>query len=238
MEKSTEEQPKQTSPPFSYEGENGPEHWGILDPSFELCGIGENQSPINLTGAKERDLSKVVFNYQSSKSTIINNGYSVQVNCEPGSFIEVGREAYELEQFHFHAPSEHQVDGKYFPIEMHLVHKNEADGLAVIGVFLDAGQENSAFNLLWEILPTEEGAETEVDIEINAQDLMPASKITYRYEGSLTTPPCTEGVRWLVMATPVELSEEQICTFEQIYSGNNRPVQPLNGRSLLLDSTP
>ncbi len=225
-------------PHFTYTGDYGPEYWSELDPSFTTCGTGKSQSPIDLTGATAQDVTNIEFNYQPSRIHIVNNGHSVQVNYDPGSYIEVDGQRYNLLQFHFHAPSEHEVDGKSFPMEMHLVHKNDAGQLAVIGVFLDNGAENAAFKPIWENLPAEEGSKKDIEARINAIDLLPVVQTTYRYSGSLTTPPCTEGVSWFVMTSPLELSGGQIAAFEQIYYGNNRPVQQLNSRTIVVDSTP
>ncbi len=224
-------------PHFTYEGEEGPEHWGELDPSYETCGTGKSQSPIDLASADAQDLSNIVFHYQPTKIHLVNNGHSVQVNYDAGSYIEVEGKRYDLLQFHFHAPSENAVDGELYSLEMHLVHKNEAGELAVIAVFLDGGAENEALKPVWDNMPTEEG-EKEVESEVNANNLLPSVQTTYRFSGSLTTPPCTEGVSWFVMTTPIELSEGQITAFEQVYHGNNRPLQPLHGRELIIDSTP
>ncbi len=224
-------------PQWTYEGETGPEHWGELDPSYETCGSGKSQSPIDLTNADAQDLQNIVFHYQPTRIHLVNNGHTIQVNYDPGSYIEVEGKRYDLLQFHFHAPSEHAVDGKLYPLEMHLVHKNEAGELAVVAVFFDVGAENETLNPIWNNMPAEKG-EKEVESEVNAIDLLPSVQTTYRYTGSLTTPPCTEGVSWFVMTTPIELSEGQITAFEKIYHGNNRPLQPLNGRKLTVDITP
>lgn len=223
---------------FTYTGEYGPEHWSELDPSFTACGIGKSQSPIDLTGATAKDITNIAFSYQPTKIHIINNGHSVQVNYDPGSYIEVDGQRYDLLQFHFHDPSEHEVDGMSFPMEMHLVHKNDEGQLAVIGVFLNKGAENAALKPVWENLPVEAGSKKDAESQVNAIDLLPAVQTTYRYSGSLTTPPCTEDVSWFVMSNPVELSEGQIVAFAQIYHGNNRPVQPSNNRKIVVDITP
>lgn len=159
------------------------------------------------------------------------------MNYDPGSYIEVEGTRNDLLQFHFHAPSENAVEGKRYPLEMHLVHRNEAGELAVVAVFLDAGAKNEALEPIWENMPAEEGRK-EVDAEVKAIELLPSVQTTYRFAGSLTTPPCTEGVRWFVMTTPIELSQEQIAAFERIYRGNSRPLQPLNGRRVTVDTTP
>jgi carbonic anhydrase len=226
-------------PHWGYEGEAGPEHWGSLDPSFAACGEGKSQSPVDIVhaDATPQDLPNIAFHYQPTAVKIINNGHSIQVNYDPGSYIEVEGTRYDLLQFHFHAPSEHAFDGQLLDMEMHLVHKSAEDKLAVVGVMLKGGAENAAYQPVWDNLPAEEGPEQVIDLQVNAADLLPAEQLTYRYSGSLTTPPCSEEVSWFMMTTPVELSAEQIAAFEAIYKGNNRPVQPLNEREILVDTS-
>jgi len=233
----TEEESHGESAHFGYTGEIGPAHWLDLDPSFAVCGTGMQQSPINLTGATPVDLANIEFQYQASEIHLVNNGHTIQANYDAGSFMIVDGKRFDLLQFHFHSPSENVVDGSSFPIEMHLVHKSSDDALAVIAVFIKQGSANDYFSPVWEHLPVEE-ASFELEDSISANDLLPANQATYRFPGSLTTPPCTEGVNWFVMASPVEMSLGQIATFQAIYSGNNRPLQALNGRTLLLDTTP
>jgi carbonic anhydrase len=226
-------------PHWSYEGEGGPEHWGDLDPEFVLCGTGESQSPVDIVRADAipQELPNIAFNYQPTEVKIINNGHAIQVNYDPGSYIEVDGVRYDLLQFHFHAPSEHTFDGKLLAMEMHLVHKSADGKLAVVGVMIEEGAENAAYQPVWDNLPAEEGPEQATGLQVNAADLLPAEKMTYRYSGSLTTPPCSEGVSWFVMTNPVALSAKQITAFESIYKGNNRPVLPLHGREIVVDTS-
>ena len=223
-------------PAFNYSGNSGPEYWGDLDPSFDPCGSGQNQSPINIECAREVDLPNIEFNYQLSKINLVNNGSTVQANFDQGSCIDIEGEKFELQQLHFHAPSEHKFKGESFPVELHLVHNNKAHQLAVIGIMLVEGIKSAPINSILKRLPAESGAEIEIEELFNAADLLPVIKTTYRYSGSLTTPPCTEGVRWFVMTQPVEISAQQITAFEQVYYGNNRPLQPLNNREVVKDS--
>jgi len=226
-------------PHWTYEGEDGPARWGALDASFAACASGAEQSPIDLAGAAAEDLANIAFNYQSTDVRILNNGHTVQVNYDPGSFLEVDGERYDLAQFHFHAPSEHTIDGKPSAAELHLVHKNAAGKLAVVGVMIDEGAENAAVAPVWGNLPATESAEASLGIRFNAADVLPADRTTYRYPGSLTTPPCTEGVRWHVMTQPIEMSPGQIEAFHSLFAaGNNRPVQSVNAREVVLDSSP
>lgn len=223
---------------WTYEGEEGPEHWEELDPAYAICGTGKGQSPVDIVNANPQDLVNIAFHYQPSEVRILNNGHTVQVNYDPGSYIEVDGQRYDVLQYHYHAPSEHAIDGKMFAAELHIVHKDAQEQLAVVGILLEEGEENAAYQPLLSNLPAEESPETNLGIKINAVDFLPAAQTTYRYTGSLTTPPCTEGVNWLVMTTPVQLSADQIATFERVFKGNNRPVQPLNTRPLIEDSTP
>jgi carbonic anhydrase len=228
-----------SAPHWSYEGEAGPEHWGELDASFAACVTGRTQSPIDLKEATPQDLANIVFNYQPSTINILNNGHTIQVNYDPGSSIELDGVRYDLVQFHFHAPSEHTIQGQAMPMELHLVHKSAEGNLAVVGVMLADGAENPAFQPVWNNLPTQENpAQAVAGLQVEAASLLPTEQTTYRYSGSLTTPPCSEGVNWLVMTTPVELSAEQLAAFTTIYAHNSRPVQPLNERTLTVDNSP
>ena len=221
---------------WGYEAENGPDVWGQLNPEYRLCCAGIHQSPIDIVDSTPTKLSPITFNYQPTSLNIHNTGNTIQVDYHKGSWIEVEGTKYHLLQFHFHAPSEHQVAGNLSDMEMHLVHKSEDSTLAVIGVFIKSGNINTAFNSFWQHLPSAQGESQQIkDVILNAFDLLPSTKHTYRYNGSLTTPPCSENVKWFVLTTPIEMSHSQIAAFKAIFSGNNRPVQPLNGRELLVD---
>lgn len=223
-------------PHWGYEGDHGPSHWGGMSKDFEACSGGHAQSPIDITGAEEKDLADIEISYKPSKLNIINNGHTVQVNYDSGSSIKIDGKQYTLVQFHFHDPSEHTVGGKFSPMEVHFVHKDAKGDLAVIGVMINAGKENAAYKDIWANLPKKEGAEQKINATINAADLLPASKVFYRYAGSLTTPPCTEGVNWNVLKSAIEMSEAQIDAFKAIVKGNNRPVQSMHGRKITGDA--
>jgi carbonic anhydrase len=228
-----------TTPHWTYEGEEGPEHWGDLDASYAVCGTGISQSPIDISTPSEQDLANIAFHYQPSEVNILNNGHTVQVNYDAGSYIELDGVRYDVAQFHYHAPSEHAVDGKLFAAELHIVHKNADGGLAVVGILLDEGTQNEALQLFIENLPAQKSEVADAGVTINAAELLPTEQTTFRYSGSLTTPPCSEGVNWLLMTTPVEISSEQVEALASLFEeGNNRPVQPLNDRPLTEDSTP
>ena len=220
---------------WGYEGPGGPKYWGSLKPAFAVCASGTRQSPLDLAGATVSDLSHLAFDYTPSPITIFNNGHTVQVDYAPGSALVVDGVRYDLLQFHFHHASEHAVNGVRFPLEMHLVHRNATGALAVVGVFFEAGGVNAALETLWSHLPSEAGPRTVVAGEVDAAALLPERRTSWRYVGSLTTPPCTEGVAWIVMTDPVALSSEQIEAFRAIFPDNARPMQALNGRVLRRD---
>ncbi len=234
------------APHWTYEGEDGPEHWGDLAEAYEACEAGTEQSPIDLTGAVEAsdaDLPDLTFDYHPSALALMDNGHTVQAAYDPGSTLVVDGETYELKQFHFHAHSEHTVDGKAAPLELHLVHAREDDQgvthLAVVGVLIVEGAENPAYASVLDHLPTEVTEEPEaVDGQtVDAAALLPTDRTFFHYEGSLTTPPCSEGVSWQVMTTPVELSAGQIAAFTARYDDDFRPVQPLGDRELEVSGT-
>lgn len=223
---------------WGYEAENGPDVWAQLSPEYRLCSVGIHQSPIDIVNPTPAELLPITFNYRPTSLKIHNTGNTIEVAYQEGSWIQVDGTKYRLLQFHFHAPSEHTVAGDLYDMEMHLVHGSEDGTLAVIGVLIKSGSTNTAFNTLWHHLPSVPGESAQVnDVVLNASDLLPTTKHTYRYEGSLTTPPCSEGVKWFVLTTPIEMSQSQIAAFKAILYGNNRPVQPLNGRELLVDIT-
>ena len=216
---------------WSYEGEHGPAHWGDVKTDYAVCKTGKNQSPIDITSAVKADLPPIQFAYKPALLKIINNGHSIQVSYPEGSFITIGGKQYQLVQFHFHHPSEEKIKGKSFDMVAHLVHKNAEGNLAVVAVLMKKGQANAMMKTLWGHLPKEEGKEeVSTDVMIDPSALLPAQQGYYTFTGSLTTPPCSEGVMWLVLKTPVEISDDQINQFAHYYKHNARPVQPLSGR--------
>jgi carbonic anhydrase len=220
---------------WGYDGEVGPEHWGALSPEFAACSAGREQSPVDIPATAPVNPPELRFDYRPSDLNIVNNGHSIQVNYEPGSTLEVGGAVYELVQFHLHALSEHTLNGAYTAMELHLVHKDAGGRVAVVGVMIEEGAHNPAYEPVLAHMPAEEGDPLTVsDTAVNAGELLPAEQSYYRYDGSLTTPPCTEGVTWFVLATPVALSATQIAAFQALYDHNYRPVQPLNERTFLL----
>lgn len=224
----------QDEPQFGYSGQVGPEHWASLSPDWSLCGTGRSQSPINIAHAVDEDQSVLTMHYRTGSSTFVNNGHAVQVNYDAGSALAIeGGSTFELRQFHFHAPSEHQIDGENLPAEIHLVHTDAGGNLAVVSLLVEeSGGANPTIAELWNQLPGSRGITNDLP-GINAADLLPEDRSHYSYSGSLTTPPCSEGVQWIVMKQPVTLSTEQIAALKRaIGIDNNRPVQGLNGRTI------
>jgi carbonic anhydrase len=222
---------------FGYAGSEGPENWAALDPAYEACSAGDRQSPIDLVGGNERELPELELAYRPAELEIENNGHSLEAEYPPGSSLSIGGDEYELQQFHFHAPSEHRFDGRSLPLEFHFVHASEDGRIAVLGVLVEEGEDNRAFSPLTRATPAQEGARAPVGGTGKARDLLPdavESAPRWSYSGSLTTPPCTEGVRWEVLAEPIELSAAQIERYTAVYDATNRPLQPRNGRRIRL----
>lgn len=249
---------KHSKPHWAYSGSEGPSRWGSLAREYSTCSAGRNQSPININGTTADKLFRLAFNYQSVPMSILNNGHTIQVNyntidnseenkieiggksylmasaVQHNSSISISGEVYKLLQIHFHSPSEHRVNGGSYPLEAHFVHINAQNQLAVIGVIFKMGSSNSFLNKLWNQMPTHAGpATTYNNILINGNELLPANKSYYHYRGSLTTPPCSEGVRWFVMQNYANVSQSQVHKFNSIVGNNNRPIQPRNQRFLL-----
>ena len=221
---------------WTYEGAEGPEHWGELADEFRMCAEGANQSPIDLVADVNADLPELEFEYYGSPVDEINNGHTIQQNIKPGSFFRIPDQgvSFELKQFHFHSPSEHTIDGRSFAMELHFVHADENGALAVVGVMIDEGDEHPVLSKLWSFMPEQVGETSKQPIGIEETNLLPPTHEYFMYGGSLTTPPCSEGVRWIVLKTPIEASAEQIAFFkERVGSANNRPVQPHNARLIL-----
>lgn len=221
---------------WTYDGDTGPDHWGDLKTEYILANTGRRQSPIDISTSKAvaKTLSPIEVDYHETTLEVFNNGHTVEDNYHNGGTMTVDGHAYKLAQFHFHSPSEHTINGKHSAIEMHLVHKDADGNLAVIGVMINEGARNEEYAHLGKYAPTEPGrAEPVEGVNVNATNLLPDSLASYRYSGSLTTPPCSEEVSWFILQNPIELSKTQIEDFRTIYFGNNRPTQPLNGRPVI-----
>lgn len=221
---------------WSYSGANGPAKWDKLSKEYKECKIGEAQSPIDIPDAKVRkgDIAPLLFNYKAAPFKIEDTGHTIQVDYPPGSFVSIEGKHYELQSIHFHKPAEEKIDGKGFDMDAHMVHKGPDGKTIVIAVLFDAGKPNKLVKTLWDNLPKDKGKERAVDsAKIDAVDLLPTDKGYYRYAGSLTTPPCSEGVTWYVLKAPAQMSADQMARFGKIYPMNARPIQPFNDRDVL-----
>jgi carbonic anhydrase len=221
------------APHWSYAGDTGPGHWGDLESDYSVCKTGKHQSPIDIRKPERAGLPTLDFEYHDVPLTIVNNGHTIQVNYAPGSFVRIDGHRYQLVQFHFHHPSEEKVDGRAYDMVAHLVHKDAEGHLAVVAVLLTKGQANPLVQTLWDHLPGQVAREDTVpNLRVNAADLLPKHLGYFEFDGSLTTPPCTEGVRWMVVREPEEISPSEIATFGKLYHDNARPTQPSNGRAI------
>ncbi|WP_434778045.1 carbonic anhydrase [Neisseria sp. Ec49-e6-T10] len=221
-------------PAWSYEGESSPEHWGDISSEFNLCKNGMNQSPVNITNTQKIHTKPLQLTFSQVSVTEINNGHTLQVNDNGGDIFTLDSEKFTLQQFHFHTPSENTIEGNSFPMEAHFVHKNEDGEIAVIAVMYKVGAENIELKKLLQSSPKEEGKEANLGQILTLKNLFPADLSYYRFTGSLTTPPCLEGVRWLVLKHPITASAQQIKQFaDMMHHHNNRPVQPLHGRTII-----
>jgi carbonic anhydrase len=226
---STAPKPQHGAVHWTYDGHTGPAHWTGLSGENWACG-GLHQSPIDLADAVPVRTA-LDFDYRPTALNLVNNGHTIQQNVEAGSWLRVGDDVYALKQFHMHTPSEHTVGGKVYDLELHLVHQNEAGQLAVVGVLFERGATNAFLETFWRHLPvTPNERHGDPAVQLDVRSFLPASGACFAYEGSLTTPPCTEGVRWMVLETPVQLAPSQLDAFRAIYAHNARPVQPRNNR--------
>lgn len=223
---------------WGYTGHEGAENWGDLAPEYSMCKLGKAQTPINIEKkvlACTNDLQKIKFDYTTASTEVLNNGHTIQVAIEDGSSIEIDGIKFTLKQFHFHTPSENQIEGKNFPLEAHLVHASKDGELAVIALMFENGAENPLIKKVWEAMPHEVDKKTPLVLsakEINA--FLPEKKQYYRFDGSLTTPPCSEGVRWFVLKKYVTISPAQVEEFlHTVHHENNRPIQPINARKVM-----
>ena len=215
---------------WSYGGTSGPQAWGRLKPEYSACAVGRRQSPIDIRDGIALDLDPLHFDYQPGSFSITDTGHTVQVKVAPGNAIELGGRRYALQQFHFHRPSEERINGRQFEMDVHLVHQDAEGRLAVVALLLERGAAQPLLQTLWKHLPLEKQQEVAVPAAIDLNQLLPADRRYYAYMGSLTTPPCSEGVQWLVMQQPLTLSAPQIDAFSRLYPMNARPMQRAAGR--------
>ena len=217
-------------PHWAYDGAKGPQAWGTLHPDFHTCDRGQRQSPIDIRGGLPLDLEPLQFDYRDGFFSVVDNGHTLDARPAAGNSLVVGTRRFELQGLHFHRPAEERIDGKSFAMSVHLVHKDAQGRLAVVGLLVEEGPENPAVQTLWNHIPLERGETTVSSGAFNPVSLLPAKRGYYNYMGSLTTPPCTEGVLWMVMQTPITLSAQQLATFARLYAHNARPIQPDHGR--------
>lgn len=218
---------------WDYEGSNGPENWGKMAEANQACASGQEQSPIDLTGGVDAEVSNIALHWKAGDWNVLNNGHTIQVEGKDGGYATIDGERFDLIQFHFHTPSEHTIDGRNYPMEVHFVHKNAEGRLAVIGVLMMPGGENPLFSTIMEKAPKEEGTASVGLIEQRGM-IAPIDGV-YRYQGSLTTPPCSETVLWTVLSTPILVSQKDVEAFQALFPMNARPIQPVNRRYVLRD---
>jgi carbonic anhydrase len=215
---------------WSYEGENGPANWGKINAAWSKCATGDRQSPIDIRNGMKVELEQITFDYRAAGFNVIDNGHTIQVNVGGGNYITVMNRQYELLQFHFHRPSEERINGKGFEMVVHMVHKDAEGHLAVVAVLVERGKQQSLIQTVWNNLPLEKNDVVSPTIVIDINELLPTRRDYFTYMGSLTTPPCSEGVLWMVMKEPVQASPAQLALFSRLYPMNARPVQTSSGR--------
>ena len=218
---------------WKYLGVENPSHWGMLSKEYRTCETGNRQSPINITMTHHGDhQQKLEFHYQTSQLHEMNNGHTIQVSHVSGCRVDLNDHQYKLRQFHFHSPSEHHIEGKAFPMEMHLVHQDDSGHVLVIAVMMATDAPQPVLGKLWKWLPEQKGQEVSVPLEVKLTDILPTNTHHYTYSGSLTTPPCTEGVQWIVLKEPMHVTQEDVDQFVHIIGHNARPIQPLRNRHI------
>jgi len=221
---------------WSYQGDDGPEHWGELSEQYRMCREGQNQSPVDLVADFQVGLPELVFEYKGTPIRETNNGHTIMLTVSPGNYLKVPErnQSYQLLQGHFHSPSEHTVNGEHSAMEIHLVHSTEEGRLAVVGIMVEEGEENPMLNRIWSFMPEQVGGMTESPLTVFEAGVLPPTRNYFAYAGSLTTPPCSEGVKWVVLRDPLTASAEQIARFkERVGASTNRPVQSQNARVIL-----
>lgn len=221
---------------WSYEGKESPEHWSEIDAKNQLCKDGKNQSPIDISTTLKAHINPLKTSYIDAPISLLNNGHTIQAGFAPDAkdSVTIDDVPFQLQQFHFHAPSENTLHGKHYAMEMHLVHQNAEGEIAVVAVMFEIGAENPELAKLWQSMPAKADESSPLPQKIDVNKLLPEDLSHYRFSGSLTTPPCTEGVRWLVMKHPITLSAQQLKQFTSVmHHANNRPVQPTHGRVIV-----
>ncbi|NPA60084.1 MAG: carbonic anhydrase family protein [Epsilonproteobacteria bacterium] len=223
---------------WGYTGHGAPSNWGDLKPEYQMCKLGSSQSPINIASSvtvESSNLADIKFEYKSDSASVVNNGHTVQVNIKNGSSIEIDGIVFELKQFHFHTPSENQIEGKNFPLEAHFVHASKDGKLAVVALMFEDGVQNPIINKIWHKVSHKVNEKKACNLSSKViNDLLPKDKSYYRFSGSLTTPPCSEGVRWFVLKNYSHISASQTSEFlHMMHHENNRPIQAINARKVM-----
>jgi len=223
---------EQASGQWGYEGSIGPEYWAQLSQEYAVCGAGREQSPIDISDAVPSEMAALNFFYQDTPLRILNDGHTIQVAGDTAGFMQIEGSRYDLVEFHFHRPSEHTVNGRFYEMEMHLVHRGIDGETVFVGVFMERSErDNTLLQKMWDHLPPDYRQQYLIEqVIINPGELLPANKSFYYYSGSLTTAPCSERVKWYVMKQPISVSGEQVIRFSSLYGNNARPVQASNGR--------
>jgi carbonic anhydrase len=217
---------------WSYEGETGPANWSKINVDWAKCGTGNRQSPIDLRDGIKVNLEQISFDYHPSSFSEVNNGHTIEVTVGSGNFITIGNTVYELQEFHFHRPSEEKINGKGTEMVIHLVHRSAEGKIAIIAVLLERGQPHRLMQTIWDNLPLEKQEVVSPSIVIDPTDALPERRDYFTYMGSLTEPPCTEGVLWMVFKQPMQASPAQMALFSRLYPLNARPVQSTAGRMI------
>lgn len=218
---------------WGYEGAGAPQHWGELSPDFKVCSLGMEQTPIDLTEAIKAQVdSPFTLDYRAVGGKIVNDGHTIMVNTDPGCSATIKGVRYELLQYHFHHPSEHLLSGKPFDMEAHYVHRTPDGRVAVIGSFIRVGAESAPLASMFSSMPATAGSERAF-APVDPSLAFPVNRAYYRYMGSMTTPPCLEGLVWTMFKDPIEASASQIQQFAALFPLNARPVQNTNRRFLL-----
>jgi carbonic anhydrase len=216
---------------WTYDGDTGADSWGALKEEWATCAVGAEQSPVDIPRTAKETKGNIILAYQSGRGKVLDNGHTIQFNVAKGSKAVINGRSFDLKQFHFHAPSEHEINGTSYPMEVHFVHADRTGKLAVIGAFIEKGAPHRELGKVLKAMPLETGKEDETLQAVALGEILPKNRTVYQYPGSLTTPPCTEGVLWSVMKTPITMSAQQIALFRDRYDRSNRPVQPMNDRS-------
>lgn len=216
--------------PWSYEGEGAPANWAKMRADYAICGAGKRQSPIDIREGIRVNLEAIKFDYTPTQFRILDTGQALRVSVGSGLGLRVMGKRFELSHLEFRRPAEERVNGRSYDMSVHLVHRSDDGQTAVVAVLMEKGVEHPLIQTLWDNLPLERDVEVAPEAAIDLNALLPENRAYWTFMGSLTTPPCTEGVLWMVMKQPVQVAADQVAIFSRVYRANARPVQPANGR--------